>query len=56
MSSRAVFLAAFLACMAGRAFSAVSFYDLEALDIDKKPFDFSSTKGQVVMVVNVATY
>ncbi len=42
--------------LAGWSSAAGNFYDLEALDIDKNPFDFSSTKGQVVMVVNVATY
>mmetsp|Transcript_8019 Transcript_8019/g.22995 ORF Transcript_8019/g.22995 Transcript_8019/m.22995 type:complete len:114 (-) Transcript_8019:422-763(-) len=30
-------------------------HELKALDIDKKEFDFASTKDQVLLVVNVAS-
>lgn len=32
-----------------------SFYELSALDINKQPVDFSSLKGKVVLVSNVAS-
>jgi glutathione peroxidase-family protein len=31
------------------------FYNLEALDINKNPFNFSAWKGKVVLLVNVAS-
>lgn len=32
-----------------------SFYELSALDIEKKPVDFGSLRGKVVLVSNVAS-
>lgn len=36
-------------------FTMSEFYNLEALDIKKKPFNFSAWKGKVVLLVNVAS-
>ena len=37
------------------ATEASSFYELSALDINKKPVDFASLKGKTVLVSNVAS-
>jgi glutathione peroxidase-family protein len=34
---------------------ATNFHQLSALDIDKKPVDFASLEGKVVLVSNVAS-
>jgi hypothetical protein len=34
---------------------ATTYYQLEALDIDKKAFNFESLKGKVVLVSNIAS-
>ena len=33
-----------------------SFFELEALDIDKNPFHFSSLKGKITLIGNVASF
>eukprot|EP00873_Tetraselmis_striata_P003126 jgi/Tetstr1/423390/TSEL_014076.t1 len=48
---RAAALAATISCL----LASPTFHDLQALDIDGKPFDFSATSGKVVVVANVAS-